>query len=73
MRRLYDKDLLIAVPDALTKNAMLQSFELEVNDNMGDATAVALAKALKQNTTLLSFASFDPVLQKEISAPPSVA
>ena len=55
MRRLYDKDLLIAVPDALTKNAMLQSFELEVNDNMGDASGVAIAKALQHSATLQSF------------------
>ena len=59
MRRLYDKDLLIAVPEDLTKNAMLQSFELEVNSNMGDASAVALAKALKQNATLQSSGLFD--------------
>ena len=59
VKRLYDKDLLIAVPEDLTKNAMLQSFELEVNSNMGDASAVALAKALKQNATLQSSGLFD--------------
>ena len=59
VKRLYDKDLLIAVPEDLTKNAMLQSFELEVNSNMGDASAVALAKTLKQNATLQSSGLFD--------------
>ena len=61
--------MLIAVLDGLTKIAMLQSFKLEVNDIIGDASGVALAKALKQNTTLQFFVSFDPVHQREASAP----
>ena len=45
----------VAVAETLKHNARLQSFKLEVNDNIGDASGVALAEALKQNTTLQSF------------------